>query len=50
MRISAVNTLTRVIKAAYGMVKDIEMKEPEREPDELWKIIEEKKEEMAFHY
>jgi len=32
------------------MVKDIEMEELEREIDELWNIIEEKKEEMAFHY
>lgn len=50
MRISAVNALTRVIKAAYGMVKDIEMEELERELDELWKIVEEKKEKMASHY
>jgi len=50
LRISAVNALTRVIKAAYGMVKDIEMEELERELDELWKIVEEKKEKMASHY
>ena len=50
VRISAVNSLTKVIKAAYTMVKDIEMEELERELDELWKIVEEEKEEMAFHY
>ena len=50
LRISAVNALTRVIKAAYGMVKDIEMEEFERELDELERKIEEVKEERGGYW
>jgi len=50
LRISAVNALTRVIKAAYGMVKDIEMEEFERELDELERKIEEVKKERGGYW
>lgn len=44
MRLRAVDTLTRVIKAAYTMVKDMELEAIDRQLDEMEEMMKEIKE------
>jgi flagellin-specific chaperone FliS len=45
MRLRAVDTLTRVIKAAYTMVKDVEIEDIDRQVHEIEEMMEKAKKE-----